>query len=231
MLGSARAAMMVKNNGGVSYPAAIASYAFSEASGASTADSSGNNRTGTLSDPTIRTVSGHTGNGIDNSVVTGTVAVPAAGWAPTTAITLMAWVFRSDWSVVGRRAAGIYAANQSDDGFIIAASRGGSPGPMIVITTSNTSNFVLQPNQNVLTSGWHHLAATYDGTTLAFYVDGVQTGSTLGVTGSLSLDTPGSWLLGGSPGAGQLQGRIDDVRFFNVALTAAEVNGLKDIPV
>lgn len=232
MLGSVRSVMMKNVAGGPAFPAPIASYSFSEGSGTTTADSSGNGHIGTLGSTSMWSSSGHTGNCVSNTSLSTSVSVPSAGWLPTTAITMMAWVFRADWSQTGKRAMGIWAPGHTDDGFGIGASRGSSAGPFVIITTTTVDSQILQPNQTVLSSGWHHLAATYDNatTTLALYVDGVQTGAT-SASGTLSLDSTDNWLLGAGGSGSVLNGQLDDVRMYNVALTLSQIATLKDIPV
>ncbi|MFC6221992.1 FG-GAP-like repeat-containing protein [Hymenobacter artigasi] len=76
---------------------------------------------------------------------------------------------------------------------------------------------------------WHHVAATYDGTTLRLYVDGVADGSTV----------PGAFVTTGTvwriaqrsyPQAGEfLTGAVDEVRVWNVARTAAQISSNKSI--
>jgi len=71
---------------------------------------------------------------------------------------------------------------------------------------------------------WHHVAASYNGTTMVLYVDGVQTAtnnpSAFGTTGN-------NWRIGQrippTPFNELFSGRIDEVRVWNRALTAGEV--------
>ncbi|MGI4833049.1 MAG: LamG-like jellyroll fold domain-containing protein [Janthinobacterium lividum] len=83
----------------------------------------------------------------------------------------------------------------------------------------------LQGNLVVNDGHWHHVAATYTGTLLSLYVDGV-----LDVTGSPSaFSTTGTtWRLGsriltGTSLGEQFAGRIDEVQVYNTARTAAQV--------
>src|SRR5258705_2876824 len=71
---------------------------------------------------------------------------------------------------------------------------------------------------------WIHLAATYDGATLRMYVNGAQV-SSVAQTGNLATST-NPLQIGGDTIFGQYyRGLIDDVRVYNVALTAAQVQG------
>ena len=65
---------------------------------------------------------------------------------------------------------------------------------------------------------WSHLAATYDGATLRLFVNGAQAASQA-FTGSIATST-GVLRIGGNGVWGEyFQGRIDEVRIYNRALT------------
>ena len=68
---------------------------------------------------------------------------------------------------------------------------------------------------------WQHVAATYDGTTVRIYIDGVQA-ATETFTGNAG--DSNTWKIGayGSSARGFLDGSVDDVRIYNHALTANE---------
>jgi hypothetical protein len=73
---------------------------------------------------------------------------------------------------------------------------------------------------------WHHVAFTSNGTTIIGYKDGVAGATTYNITGTLKDPNYTKAIgvdnrLGGA--TGQFNGQIDDVRVYNVALTAAEV--------
>ena len=70
---------------------------------------------------------------------------------------------------------------------------------------------------------WHLVGCTYDGTTLRSYLDGVVQGSP---AASVGADANGSLVIGAgdaSGGSQQSNGRIDEPRIYNRALSAAEV--------
>lgn len=77
---------------------------------------------------------------------------------------------------------------------------------------------------NATAGAWQHVAGTWDGTTMQLYVNGVAAGSA--ALPDLVTDTAailvGGDMNGGSP-AEELDGRLDDVRLYNRALTPAEV--------
>ena len=77
---------------------------------------------------------------------------------------------------------------------------------------------------------WTHLAATYNGSVLVLYVNGTQAGQFL-VSGSLTPST-GALRVGGNNVWGEwFQGDIDEVRVYNRALAAAEIQSDMNRPV
>src|SRR5262249_22909287 len=77
---------------------------------------------------------------------------------------------------------------------------------------------------------WTHLALTYDGATLQLYVNGVQVSSTAR-TGAISTST-GQLQIGGDSIFGQhFAGIIDEVRVYNIALSAAQIRADMTTPV
>ena len=85
-------------------------------------------------------------------------------------------------------------------------------GPWLVCTAI--------PSANV----WHHLAYTYDGTTHILYIDGVEqaTSTSVGQTGTVTSVQIGA----ASNYSEYFNGRIDEVRIYNTALTAAQISAL-----
>ena len=79
---------------------------------------------------------------------------------------------------------------------------------------------------------WIHVAGVYDGSTTRLYVNGAQTASSA-LTGAIRRDTARPVYIGGnqnttSTGAPQqfFRGRIDDLRIYGRALSAAEIQAL-----
>ena len=79
-------------------------------------------------------------------------------------------------------------------------------------------------------NAWSHLAATYDGAVVRLFVNGVQAGS-LAFAGSMAAST-GSLRLGGNSVWGEwFAGLIDEVRVYNRALSASEIQQDMQTPV
>src|SRR5262245_43796922 len=69
---------------------------------------------------------------------------------------------------------------------------------------------------------WVHLATTYDGTRLLTYVNGAQVAST-SVTGSIVTSTQPLRIGGNAIWGEFFSGKIDELRIYNRALTAAQI--------
>ena len=77
---------------------------------------------------------------------------------------------------------------------------------------------------------WTHLAATYDGATMRLYVNGALSGSTT-ATGSMPAST-GPFRIGGNAIWDEwFAGQLDDLRLYNRALSATEVQADMATPV
>ncbi|TXK36404.1 T9SS type A sorting domain-containing protein [Pontibacter qinzhouensis] len=76
---------------------------------------------------------------------------------------------------------------------------------------------------------WMHVAATYDGSVAKIYIDGVEDNvmsfGTALATNSLNLAIGAE-----SNGTRPLKGAIDDVRIYNIALSAADISALAIVP-
>jgi len=98
-----------------------------------------------------------------------------------------------------------------------------------VLGTTGAAPFFSQWGQSVngtplQTDHWYHVAVTNVGDDVTLYVDGVAV-----ATGTLSINTPlGTNFIAGGSSAGALHGEVDDIRVYDHALTAEEVQSLYD---
>jgi chitodextrinase len=180
-----------------------------ESSGTSAADSSGNGGTATLvGSPTWTT--GVAGNGL---TLNGTSQYLNAGNVGSAAFTLSAWVNATPDSsgawhsvVIKQNSFGF----EMNNGVVYASVGDGS----------SWSGTVQAP---IASGVWKHIVQTYDGTNNRIYVDGVLVASG---TGSLT-NTSSNLLIGSWNGSSEFfNGKIDEVRVYNGALTSAEVSTL-----
>ncbi len=94
-------------------------------------------------------------------------------------------------------------------------------------TTATTGQPLFSQDGSVSINQWYHAAMTYDGTTLKMYLNGALVGSR---AATLSYANQVQFLIGGagdgpSPGGiyGGFNGKLDDIGFWNKALTADEI--------
>jgi hypothetical protein len=194
----------------------VAAYGFDEASGTTVADASGSGNTGTISGAT-RTVDGRYGGALSFDGVNDRVTVPhAASLALTTGMTLEAWLAPTSlggWrtALLKERTGGLsYALYASDDAAAptVYGRASAEVGP------TGASPLAL--------TAWTHLGGTYDGTTLRLYVNGVQV-ATQALSGALAAGTQPLSIGGNGVWGEWFAGRIDEVRVYNRALTAADI--------
>src|SRR5690606_25159099 len=78
---------------------------------------------------------------------------------------------------------------------------------------------------------WVHIAATYDGATMRMYINGQESGTReIPSPASINPNTLPLTIGAGTNGAHAMQGAIDDVRIYNTALAAADIQALAETP-
>ena len=139
-------------------------------------------------------------------------------------MTLEAWVNPSTISNAWRDV--IYKIH--DDYYLEATSNNGTvPGGG---GTFGSTDAPVYGTAGLTANTWTHLALTYDGATLRLYVNGVQV-SSAAHTGNI-LTSTGALQIGGDSWNGQyFAGIIDEVRVYNVALTATQIQSDMNTPV
>jgi hypothetical protein len=202
----------------------LAHWHLSEGSGATTADSSGNARTATLTGSPTWTTSGYVGNALTFDGASNYAEAPIGTWfGSNNTLSVSAWVY----------------ATSTTNGPIFGVTNSSPPGgwnmPFLSINGATVwvglwsvagGNYV---SASVSLNAWHHLAMTYDPSgsgTRKFYVDGALSATTTvtyspsGVTDYWSTYNPGD-----TPGGVNkyLKGTIDEIRAYNRVLSASEI--------
>jgi hypothetical protein len=194
-----------------------------EGSGNSTIDQSGNGNVGTLSSPAPTWTTGRVGNGAlsfngsSNYVSTGVNNLPLGNSSRSA----FAWIyFSAPISLDFVQGYGTYTTNELSGIEIYPTDEMYFSG----YNNSYASSLAVPSGQ------WDFVGYTYSGgTSVTVYVNGQsQTGS---LSGGIPLNTilQGSnpSIIGGATGVNQLfPGLIDDVRIYNRALSAAEIQAL-----
>jgi glucose/arabinose dehydrogenase len=194
----------------------VAAYDFNAGTGTTLADVTGKGHTGTLTGPTW-SAAGRNGGALSFDGVNDSVRINDANDLDlTTAMTLEAWVRPSvlgSWRTVifkeqpGHMAYALYAATVSS-----------RPSGQVYVGGERDA----RATAGLPTNAWSHLATTYDGTTLRLYVNGTQT-ATLAVSGAAAVSTGPLKLGGNAIWAEWFAGLMDDVRIYDRALSAAEI--------
>jgi hypothetical protein len=190
-------------------------YRFDEISGTTTQDHSGLNNNGTL-------VGGVThvgglpgfGNGLHFDSTGYVTAADSSSLDPTVQITVSAWINADTWSGGNRR---ILQKGDADNQYRLLEMSGVLEWDLAGIGTVTAA----LPSTGV----WHNVTGTYNGATMTLYVDGAVVASQaasglLAVTGDpLTVATKNGT---GTTGDNFI-GTIDEVRVYQRALSAAEV--------
>jgi hypothetical protein len=203
----------------------VAAYGFNEGTGTTTADASGGGQVGTIAGATW-TTAGRFGaalsfNGV-NSLVT---VADTAALHLTTGMTLEAWVqstANGNWRTVVLKEipAGLaYSLYSSDN-----VSR---PSGYARIGGADRSAIT---SAAVPLNTWTHLAFTYDGAAMRLYVNGTLAATTT-QTGAMATSTNPLRIGGNTIWTEWFAGLIDEVRVYNRALSATEIQSDMTTPI
>src|SRR5262245_20478055 len=206
-------------------PGLVGAWAFSEGNGPTTADSSGNGNVGSLTGATWTTL-GRYGNALSFNGANSVVRVAdSASLDLTTGMTLSAWIqptaSQSGWKTI--------LQHETDADFLNASNTDGPLRPAGGGTLGANTQYLSGPTANPV-NAWTNVALTYDGATLRLYVNGTQV-STRAASGAIQTTNSPLWIGGNSPYGEYFQGLIDEVRVYNRALTAAEVQSDMNAPI
>jgi hypothetical protein len=200
----------------------VLSYPVSEGTGTTTADMSGNAQKGTLTNGPVW-ATGKYGTAVkfdgknDYIQTAHTAALNITG----NQISLSAWISPASISstrvIVGKPASATQHISPNYSYALLMVSG----VPRFHVRLGNTT-YTLNAATTLTTNTWKHIAGTYDGTTMRLYIDGVLSASKTATGNVTPFTTP--LRIGANGGLAQLwSGSIDDIRVYNRALTAAEI--------
>ncbi len=207
----------------------VGAWGFEESSGAVATDSSGYGYDGTLGGAAARGL-GHTGSGLETDGVSGHVDL--GGLDPfSDQLTIMMWVKADDFGVYDARLVSKSTSASEQDHYWMLSTFSNERLRFRLKAGGSTSTLVA--NSGSLIAGqWHHVAATYDGSSMKLFLDGAEVGSGA-KSGIIDTDPAVSAWIGSNPGspAQVFDGVIDDVKFFADALDAAQIADEMGLPV
>lgn len=195
-------------------------WRINEIGGTAVSDSSGEGHNGTASRTNI--LSGTSGKygacGTFVSASSDKITVSNhADFNITGNFSISAWIKTSTNAVMGiltKGAAAAYSWGLQQNGNVASISLWQQAGATFMTVNGATT---------VNDGNWHHVVATYDGTTLRIYTD-TNVQSTTTKTGSWYNGTADIIIGGRADGANYYNGNIDDVNFFNnKVLSTAEI--------
>ena len=210
----------------------VAHWSLREGAGITVNDNTANGHDGTLVNEPIWSGNELIFDGVNDHINAGSFDISGE------ALTLTGWVksdylgncgFFKDCRIVSKAS----GTSEQDHYWMISTIRVGSTTRLRFRLKAGGSTSTLIASSGNLTSGeLFHVAATYDGTTMRLYKDGVEVGS-LAKSGSLDVNnTVNIWIGDNPPVSGvrrPWKGLIADIRIYQKALTAMEVNAVKDI--
>jgi hypothetical protein len=196
------------DNGAPTLPPLRIGYGFEENAGSTTVDVSPNSNNGNLTS-TSWTTSGRYGNAVTYNGTSSRVR-SSSNVSVGTSFTYEAWVLNP--------------GNQSYETIMTL----GSDRDLYLVNGvptfwTGTNDFSFG---NALPTGtWQHVALTFDGTTLRFYLNGALYGTpqTANIAATSAPVQVGAWIGSGNANADFFSGTIDDVRVYAGALSASAI--------
>ncbi len=195
----------------------VAAYGFDAGAGTTAVDQSGNGNLGTLSNATWSTT-GKFGNALSFNGTNASVSIPDSNSLDlSTGMTIEGWV----QPATGGGFRTLIVKERPGDLVYGLYSNSDTNRPQSQVTIGTTAH-LLDGTAAAPSGIWTHLAATYDGTTQRLYANGTQV-ATLAVAGSILTSTSPVKIGGNSIWGEWFSGLIDEVRIYNRALSATEI--------
>jgi chitodextrinase len=213
----------VANTGLPPQPGLVASYGFDEGSGTAAADSTGNGNHGTLVNGPTWTL-GRFGQALSFDGTNDRVTVPDANTLDlTTGMTLEAWLKPTATGTAWKTVLFKHRDNNATNMVYVMYGNRNTNVPNGEITVGTSVKAANGPAGSGLPLNvWSHLAATFDNATLRLYVNGTEIAS-LATAGPIATSTGALWIGGNNVWNEVFSGAIDEVRIYNRALNASEI--------
>ncbi|MCH5374222.1 MAG: LamG domain-containing protein [Planctomycetes bacterium] len=208
-------------------PTLVAAYGF-EGTGTQVLDSTGNGYDGVLQSPAQRTQAGRFGAGVEFTGAGGHVDLGTELALSGNAMTIALWINADDFEIdQARFIAKATGRNEQQQYWQV-----GTAGNRIRfrVKTSAGGTTTLETDPTLEPNAWTHIAVTYDGSQMTIYKDGVPT-TPAAKSGDLVVDPGIDVWIGDSPpdGTRSFDGRIDEIRIYNRALDAQEIQQIRDV--
>jgi hypothetical protein len=201
-----------------------AAYGFSEGTGSTTADASGNRNIGILDGPSW-TSTGRYGNALAFGGTSWVTVNDSPSLDLTNAMTLEAWVYPTNatgaWTTILLKEA------PADLVYMIQNDPANYPNFYIQTADGLHGVAALAP---LPLNAWTHIAGTYDGVALRLFTNGLLA-SSRPLSGGVVTSTSPLRFGGNSVWGEYFQGNLDEIRIYNRALSQTEVQMTMNTPV
>ena len=199
-------------------------YQFDETSGTTAADSSGYGNNGTVINGATWTA-GNNGNAVNLDGTDDYIALPAGVVSNANTATVATWVnldTLSNWTRIFDFGSGTSTYMN------LIPKNGANSKIRFTIQNNGSSQQIIDGTSALATGGWHHVAVTLNGATGILYVDGVEVGRNSAMTIKPSdMGATTQNYIGRSQFVDPyLDGRVDDFRVYNRALSSTEITSL-----
>ena len=196
-------------------------WPFNEGTGLTAYDASGHGNNGALSASPPAWITGKLGGALSFNGSNNYVSYASSSGNVYGPITVAAWV---------------YVNPNSTYQFVIQRGTSGANVNCqysLYVVTTNVLRFSIDAganeypaNSSVLTAGWYYVVGTWTGSgPAAIYINGVNAGNSASVSGTQN--SISNFIMGNSGGGGYpFNGYLDDVRVYNRALSAAEIQAI-----
>jgi fibronectin type 3 domain-containing protein len=202
-------------------PSLKAWYMFDETSGLSAADLSGYGNNASLNGGGSW-VAGNSGNAVSLNGNDGYVSLPSGIVSNSTTGTITTWVYLNSASNYMR----IFDFGSGTATNMFLTVQNGQNGKIrFAIKNNNSPEQQINGTSALPTGGWHHVAVTLNGATGILYVDGNEVGrnSAMTIKPSDLGATTQNWIGRSQYNDPYLNGKVDDFRIYNRALSASEI--------
>lgn len=201
----------------------LAYWKVDESSGMIAMDFAGSHNATLINGPVWRPASGQIGgalefDGVDDYVDIGTLDITGG-----TGLTLALWFKADDFDAGYARF--IAKVTETQDHYWLLSTSDDGTALRFNLKAGGSTSVLRTSTGQIQTGRWYHVAATYDGSRMLLYKNGVEIAS---INKSGSIDTNPNVLatIGNQPpaaGSWPFDGLIDDVRIYNRALSATEI--------
>jgi hypothetical protein len=207
----------------------LAHWPLNEGTGASAGDISGHGHNGTLTNGPVWNGTELIFDGVNDYVNLGTLDISGS------ALTLTGWVQADDLGNCGfymdcRILSKATGTSEQDHYWMVSTIKVGSATRLrFRLKAGGTTSTLIASSGNLVNGELFHAAASYDGSTMRLYKDGVEVGSRA-KTGAIDTNNTVEAWAGASPTVASRpwKGLIADIRVYQKTLTVGELNTVKE---